>query len=244
MQTRRQFWNKRRKERSEREEARYWEQFDIQRRGHKVPERVCILAPGINAAKEDAYERITADYIIAVNYAALIPEYSVINWPKNKKINAWCVAEFIPSTVKWFERGCREFKGIMYFTIRTCMGGRIGIPHPWGDRFFTFRRCGTHIARESQIYDPTIEGPFHPLTTGVGIAACVAKECGAKYIELCGVDMFGNLYFDGSERGFPQLANAEIPHCTMLDSCLAYLVNRGVEIVTLSTTALEVPEQL
>ncbi|GAH62199.1 unnamed protein product, partial [marine sediment metagenome] len=116
MQTRRQFWDKRIIERREREEARYWEQFDIQRCEHEIPRRVCILAPGINAAKEDAYRHITADYIIAVNYAVLIPECPTVNWPKDKKIDAWCVAEYIPSTVKWFENGCKRFKGIMYFT--------------------------------------------------------------------------------------------------------------------------------
>lgn len=222
-------------------------EFDIFKRGHTVPENVCILGPGINAMKTRAYNRITADEIIAINYAVLIKRFLAESplievWPSDKEIDSWCVCEFDIDAVPWFKKMFAILEVRRYFSTNTCVGV-VNIPTPWDDdQLYTYQVAKK--AMRSREYDPA-EGLFHPDTTAIGVACCLAVELGAKRLELCGCDLFGNTYYDGTTRGQPQFNDAPIPNADRLDSCLRYLVDkRGIEIVTLSETALLTPEKL
>jgi len=220
--------------------------FDIFRRGHRVPKRVCILGPGINAVKEDAYKSITADEIIAVNYAVLISQCKELVdesiWPEDKTIDSWSVCEFDVDAVPWFKKMFKILQVRRYFSTNTCVGV-VSIPTPWeDDQLFTYQVAKKPMC--SRQYDPS-EGKYHPDTTAIGVAACLLADLGAEYIELCGCDLFGNTYYDGTTRGQPQFDNAPIPNADRLDSCLKYLVEkRGIDIVTLSTTTLKTPREV
>lgn len=228
-------------------------QFDVFARGHKVPKSVCILGPGINAVKDNAYKLITADEIIAVNYAVLISKFfnekplesgktaeETNLWPAGKKIDSWCVCEFDVDAVPWFKKMFKVLEVRRYFSTNTCVGV-VDIPTPWNDdQLYTYQVAKRPM--RSRIYDPA-EGLFHPDTTAIGVAACLAVELGAERLELCGCDLFGNTYYDSTTRGQPQFNNAPIPNADRLDSCLQYLVDhRGIEIVTLSRTTLKTPK--
>ena len=218
----------------------YYETFDIIKRKHKVPERVCILGPGVNAANEDAYKKITADYIIAVNYAVLISQSEALKnkWPLNREIDAWCIMAYDVEAVPWFKKMFPLLKLRRYFSTNTCIDV-VGIPLPWNDdEFYTMNLAKRYVKTDD--YDPA-RGKFQPSTTVIGVAASVAYECGAKYIELCGCDLFGNIYYDNTKRGLDKWADAPHVDCKRLESLLKYLEGQGLKIVSLSTTALDIP---
>jgi len=215
-----------------RDDRKYYEKFDILARNHKVPERVCILGPGVNAAIEDAYRKITADYIIAVNYAVLIDKHK--KWPPLCKIDAWCIMAYDVEAVPWFKKMFPLLKLRRYFSTNTCIDV-VGIPLPWDDdEFYTFTLDKRYTKTDD--YSPA-RGHFQPSTTVIGIAASIAYICGAKCIELCGCDLFGDTYYDNTKRGLPNTIHVD---CGRLDSLLKHLKGQGVEIVSLSTTALSV----
>lgn len=224
----------------------HFAQFDMFKRGHKVPERVCILGPGINAANEDAYKKITADYIIAVNYAVLISQCEAVKdkWPTGKNIDAWLVCEYDVDAVPWFKKMFKILDVRRYFSTNTCVGV-VDIPHPWGDDgLYTFALANR--AMKTRVFNPDEcrNGRFHPDTTVVGVAASVAVALGAKHVELCGCDLMGNTYYDDTHRNLPQYTDVPHPNADRLDSCLSYLVNKqDIEIVTLSSTILESPKR-
>lgn len=211
------------------------------KRKHKIPKRVCILGPGIHAVEDDAYINITADYIIAVNYAALISQCNEVNWPTNKKIDAWLVSEYDIAAIPWFKKMFKVLDIRRYFSTNTCVG-IVDVPHPFPDnKFYTFRVAGKPM--KSRVYDPMYcsNGRFHPDTTIIGIACTVAEALGARELELCGCDLIGNKYYDGSECGRPEYENLPHPNADRLNSCLNYLQNKkGVKITPLSRTVLDV----
>ena len=233
-------------------------EFDVFARGHKVPKSVCILGPGINAVKDNAYKLITADEIIAVNYAVLISKFfneklpDILEsgktiedaglWPVDRKIDSWCVCEFDVDAVPWFKEMFKVLEVRRYFSTNTCVGV-VDIPTPWDDdQLYTYQVAKKTM--RSKVYDPA-EGKFHPDTTAIGVAACLAVELGAERLELCGCDLIGNDYYDGTTRNQPIFATKPHPNADRLDSCLQHLVDhRGIEIVTLSRTWLEVPKRV
>jgi len=207
----------------------YFRNFDIVQRAFKMSEKVCVLAPGLNAAVESAYEHITADFIIAVNGAALIP--------LDKKIDMWLVTDNECLRARWFEEADKRFEGIKCFSTWVC---NVALPMPYicnMDKFYTVSMYGR--ARLDGITFIPLPNKFRPDITVVGTAMRIAQLCGAKCIELCGVDMFGDLYYDGRSRHLPQYADKPLDSRDRLDSAIRWMREQGVEIESLSTTALE-----
>lgn len=200
----------------------YFEQFNVELTGHKVPERVCLLGPGVNAANEDAYKRITADFIVAIDCAIEVPECETINWPVDKSITGWFVAEQDAAAVPWYQDRFKDIKVPRYFSINVCVYG-VGTPPQWDKSIslHTYRLGGRNL--------------FKYRSTPLGIAAHLMAFCGAKYIELCGFDQSGNEYYNHTVR------KASF-HPALVRGCeeqLIALIESGIEIVSLNRIALE-----
>lgn len=204
----------------------HFRQFDIEKSGHKVPERVCILGPGVNAANEDAYKKITADFIIAINCAIVIPDADCINWPSDKFISGWFLAGYDVGAIEWYQEKFRDIniKAARYFSVSTCVSG-VDIPPQWDASI----DLHTYIFGEKRLFKPSY--------TPLGIAAYVMAFCGAKYIELCGFDLAGNEYYNHTHRG--EAASFHPAYIHSLEQCLVALIKSGVEIVTLNSIALK-----
>lgn len=211
----------------------YFNQFDIIKRRFKMPERVCVLAPGFNAGvdQENAYERITADFVIAVGCAAEIP---------GVKIDMWLVTDDLcVSVAVWFRRISKSLPKdvIKCFSNWLCA---VALPVPYicnRDKFYTVT-MHSKAELDGVTYIP-INGIFRADITVSGTAMRIAQLCGAKYIELCGVDMFGNRYYNGEDRKLPAYENKPLDSRDRLDSAIRWMREQGVEIVSLSTTALK-----
>ena len=225
------------------EKLKYFKQFDIVQRGLKMPDSVCILAPGINAITEGAYEKITAPYIIAVNYGAAAPL-------KNRQPDVWLVTDCNCIRSSWFKPINDKYNGIRCFAATVCACS-VPNPQPYERNKFYSLQLYPEILGGGNVFHPSddfpeytpLEGVFRPDITCVGTAIRIAHLNGVKVIELCGVDM-GNLYFDGGYR-YPASPERTAPDDCMkrLDSAIKWMKSQNIKVVTLSTTALEEPEK-
>lgn len=223
------------------EKLKYFKQFDIVRRGLEIPDNVCILAPGINAITEGAYEKITAPYIISVNYGVAAPI-------KNKRPDAWLVTDCNCVRSTWFDVMNKMYDGIRIFSTPVCACA-VNCPLSYKTNKFYSLQLHPEILGGGNVFHPSNDFPdytplptvFRPDITCVGTALRIAQLNGVKRIELCGVDM-GNLYFDGEHRYPANLERTAYDDCMKrLDSAIKWIKSQDIEVVTLSTTGLEEP---
>lgn len=208
------------------ERRTYFERFDVEKSGHTVPERVCLLGPGVNAANEDAYKHITADFIVAINCALVVPNYMSINWPEGKKLSGWFIAEQDAGAVKWYQEWFKITDVTRYFSTNVCVHG-VEIPPQWDKSV------------ELHTYKLGGKSRFKYQDTPLGIAAAVMAFCGAKYIELCGFDISGNEYYTRKYRE----ASFSSRYVHNLEQRLIKLMDSGIKIVSLNRIALQsIPE--
>jgi hypothetical protein len=91
---------------------------------------------------------------------------------------------------------------------------------------------------------------FRPLPGVLRCGASIASQAvqlafwkGARRIVLCGVDMRGLEYFDGTVNKQNNLKpDGTSKHLRMFNGLCAWLKGKGVEVVSLSPTALNIPQ--
>jgi len=184
-----------------------------------VPERVFILAPGPNG--KEHWGEIDG-YCIAVNKAVEIPI----------DINAWVVADGDAPKTAWFKFGFEKFKGLRLFGEAV----ELKIAPKHGDYVIPMM---SRFTNGEFTPDPERYRAYGSISA---VAIDIAARGGAREIILCGVDMRGDTYFDGTiaecsidySRGenWSQLAN--------LQSMINYYRREGIVFKTLSETRLEI----
>lgn len=195
---------------------------DIFASDFRLPERVCILAPGPNGAGH--YSEIPAGFsVMAVAKAVLIPEVEADIWVMNH------------AHQEWFEEADAAFHG-------TCI---------FGDEAMMTR---PHLAGKSACYYfTTLEEPLDPnvmraidgvVRVGGSIVGCalqLAYNFGSAEILLCGADMSGDGYWDGTTN-VQNSHGAVWPAAQRLNLLLRWLIEeKRMRISTLSQTMLDVP---
>ena len=199
-------------------------EIDVFRSSFRLPPKVCILAPGPNG--KGCYGGIPADYhVMAVSKAVLIPEIP------DKPI--WIMNH---CTQEWFEAANAAYRGMRVFSADALREAR-GRLDPAGVCYF-YRAAADELVAETV---HRVEGAIHYGITVAGCALQFAYNFGARRILLCGVDMSGDEYWDGTQNVHVQ--HGEVwPAARTMNALIRWLdQERGVKVESLSRTKLEVP---
>ena len=186
-----------------------------------LPKKVCILAPGPNGKAH--YAEIPRDFcLIAVANAVLIPEVGPDIWMMNH------------ADQEWYERAESSFEGICIFGDAAM---KIRPELPGKKVCYYFEPPVEPLNRDMSA---SIEGVIRIGGSIVGCALQLGYNFGAKEILLCGVDMSGDGYWNGT-------ANTQVKHgetwstVERLNPLIRWLWERkGISVYTLSPTKLNV----
>jgi hypothetical protein len=191
--------------------------------GFRLPERVCIVAPGPLGAPY--HGAIPTDWcVIAVAKAVLIPGLRPDIWMMNH------------SQQDWFAAAAGRFRGTCIFGSQAL----VGCP-PLGEK-------AARYYYRSPPGEPLEVDRVRPvdgyIRVGASISACavqVAANFGARELLLCGVDMSGDAYWDGTVN--VQASHGYTwPAAARLNRLIGWLVaERGMTVASLSPTRLDVP---
>ncbi len=161
---------------------------DIFSSGFRFPDKVCLIAAGPSA--KAGVERIPDGYArLAVNKAVLIPGANPTYWVMN---------QLTANSLTYFAEAESRFEGVRIFRLPTAWARRDHVDPRNRDRCFWF------LARQSPAQSITSE--FCPplaacVRSGATVAGCALQmlaHLGAREILLCGLDMSGGTYWDGS----------------------------------------------
>lgn len=186
-----------------------------------MPDTVYVLGSGPNGRNH--YHEIPPDaYVIALNQAVLIesvPEPSL-----------WMVVDWRCLSRAWWSDAMKK-----------------GVPRVFGRELACLFGCDYSF----KAY-PSLE-VWHPrhqrycpidsaLRVGATVAGCAiqaAYHAGCRRVVLCGIDMFGHLYFDGTVS-FEERRNKTWPgELEAMNQLVAGLKRRGMDVTSLSETSIE-----
>jgi len=187
----------------------------------RLPPKVCIVAPGPNGCGH--YREIPPDFfLIAVSKAVLIPSIRPRVWMMNHVHQGW------------YPQADRAFRGIRVFGEHA---GREARP-PEGETWYVYDSEGRRLSPDR--VEP-IDGCIRIGATVTGCALQLACHFGARTILLCGADMSGDGYWDGTAN--PQPAHGDSwPAARSLTLLTRWMrEEKGISVATLSPTRIEVP---
>ena len=203
--------------------------LDVFRSRWRLPEKVCIVAPGPNG--RGSYGRIPRDYLVlAVSKAVLIPEVHASVWLMNHIHQGW------------YPEASRHFRGIRIYGHTAAQEAELEMRQraELGEKI----ECYSFTPPSEQLAVNTVLSVDGFIRVGASVSGCaiqLAYNFGAKDLLLCGVDMSGDQYFDGT-------ANVQVSHgdtwpaVLRLNPLIRWMVlERGLQIRTLTPTRLDAP---
>jgi hypothetical protein len=193
---------------------------DIFQSGLRLPPKVCIVAPGPNG--RGRYREIPADcYVIAVSKAVLIPSIRPQLWMMNH------------THQDWYRQADAAFHGVrVYGDLASSQ-----VSPPEGETWYSYTAEGS--LRPDRV-EP-IDGCIRIGGSVTGGALQLAYNFGARLILLCGADMSGDDYWDGTANPQPAHGSTWLA-ASCLNPLIRWLVReRGLWVATLSETQLQVP---
>jgi len=199
-------------------------EIDVFRSTFRLPPKVCILAPGPNGRGH--YAEIPTDYeVIAVSKAVLIREV------QSKPI--WIMNH---CTQDWFDTANSEFRGTRVFSADALREAQ-GKLNPADD-------CYYYQAPQDELEADSVERVDGAIRYGITVSGCAlqfAYNFGARHVLLCGVDMSGDAYWDGTQN--VHLYHGEVWSAVRTINALIRWLSqeRGVRVESLSKTRLELP---
>ena len=210
----------------------------------RLPEKVCVLAPGPNGI--DQYQRITI-FTIAVNYGVAVPLLRA--WDTDPKLvdpvmdyvrqaEMWVVADWWGVKTDWFPNADKLYRGVRCFSENLISKRPTDAkPADWSFRFTDGKKCVKPLG--SGTYSPH-KSELRPDGTSSCIAIEIAARFGAKEIAVCGVDFRGEEYFDG-RKGCFQMYDRTGPWAFLpfANSLIAWVKSQGIDIYSLSETELD-----
>ncbi|KPK74950.1 MAG: hypothetical protein AMJ79_12760 [Phycisphaerae bacterium SM23_30] len=209
--------------------------------GIHLPREIVILGSGPNANACIADLNKSGKYIAALNGA--------INQPLDAAI--WAAQDPTLKNQKWFDdtatRLCNTGRK---FGLAEFQAGQRPMPifdrtkvqryYPWFKLVFNVNKPG--IDKKTFSYFPKAAKDKIRVYQGATICGSflqVAIRLGVKRVILCGIDMYGHLYFDGSEHKKKQRKGQIWTSCGALDFLIARAWDIGVEVYTISETKLK-----
>jgi len=187
-----------------------------------LPPKVCILSPGPNGRPH--YGDIPDDCcVIAVSKAVLIPEVQADIWVMNH------------ADQDWFEAANAAFEGMRVFRDEAVLEAQAVLGEELPCYSFDALRGPLGLV----IFKPVDQ----VIRSGGSVSGCAlqfAYNFGAREILLCGVDMSGDSYWDGTVNVQPQ--HGETWNVVKyLNPLIRWMIEeRGIRIATLSPTRLAV----
>jgi radical SAM protein with 4Fe4S-binding SPASM domain len=201
---------------------------DIFKSDFRLPPKVCIVAPGPNG--KEHYRKIPANfYIIAVNKAVLIPEVQA---------DVWMLNHITENVQRWYSEADATFNGIRIFRYSAA----VTMPPSRIKEGYYFRTLTAPTEQLNPNRPKSIDGVIRSEGSIAGCAIQLAYNFGASEILLCGVDMSGDGYWDGTVNVQPSHGNTWRVSANV-NSLIRWLATeRGIKIFTLSPTKLKVPK--
>jgi hypothetical protein len=199
-------------------------EIDVFRSTLRLPDTVCVLAPGPNGRPH--YGRIPGDCaVIAVNKGVMIPDV-----PRK---DIWMLNH---ATQDWFAAANAGFTGLRIFSAPALREARDQLD-PRQDYYF-YEPAPDQLVPANV---SCVRGAIRFGTTVSGCAVQFAYNFGARRILLCGVDMSGDAYFDGTQN--VNANHGEVwPAARTIGALARWLRDeQGVSVETLSETRLDVP---
>ena len=203
----------------------------------RLPSKVCILAPGPNGKTH--YADIPDDYtVLAVNKAVLIDAVEADAWLMNLADQAW------------FEAANAVFEGVRVFwreepdspDYNPAVEKRLSAAYTQNTYYFRIQRPGLD---ENTMPLFSITDMDHAILSGgtvSGAALQLAYHFDVREVLLCGVDMSGTTYWDGTVSEMEQW-HGDVWHSAKAVDFLIkeVLSKKGIIVTTLSPTRLDVP---
>ena len=196
---------------------------DIFKSDFRFPSRVDILAPGPNGK---AHWSRLGPWVMAVNRAALIPADP----------DAWFVSDWWAIKTDWFHSVDRAFGGLRFFSpgLEDCHGGA-----DYTFKLLDGRECVKPLGIGT--YDKPLDNLLRPDGSVAASAVELAARLGAEEIVLCGVDMYGDTYYDGlMSIAVDCNHKGEWAYTPYFNSLIEWVRGQGVDIWSMNKTALEV----
>ena len=197
---------------------------DVTESDLRLGRKVCIVAPGPNGRGH--YHRIPGDFqIVAVSKAVLIPDL---------RPEIWIMTH---SDQPWFAEANRGFHGIRVFSHDAALhaaNALDGTPE-----------CYCFVPPRDSFLEPQVRQPLDGVIRhGATVSACAIQFAyifGAVEILLCGVDLSGDEYFDGTVN-MNEHHGDTWPAVQRLQPLLNHLIeDKRLLIASLSPTRLELP---
>ncbi len=192
----------------------------------RLPPKVCVLAPGPQG--KPYYDQIPDDCcIIAVSKAVLIPEVKTDIWVMNH------------ADQDWFEEAYASFEGMRVFREEAIREAEALL----GEELTCYSYETLRGVRNLVVFKP-VDGVIRNGASVSGVALQFAFNFGAREILLCGVDMSGDAYFDGTINVQPteERRGDTWDVAQNVDPLIRWMIEeRGIMIATLSPTKLTVP---
>lgn len=185
----------------------------------KLTDEIYVIAPGELGASK--YKKLNPHkFTIVVNKA--------IECPVNADL--WLACEPLTGRTEWFKEHIKENKDIACFWSHY-------LYEEYPDINYTYE-FGPPLTKTSS---ECIWGLLRGRATVSAQAFQLAYHLGAKRIVLVGIDLKGNRYFDGSDAGQARPESAWEWILPLFNPLIRWVESKGVEVVTLSETALDVP---
>jgi len=212
--------------------------------GLRFPDEVVLLGSGPNGVPK--YPMLKGRFIIALNGA--------INAPVD--VNVWAAQDPLLKSEKWFNAaamklqssgrifGLNEFKRGEY-PMPIIERNSIAKSYPWFKLTFTVTRPlldPANIDVDSPLIHPggTVCGSFIQVIRQVWLQDKLNTK--PKRIILCGIDMFGNMYFNKTKHRDSTRKDKTWYRKKTLDALIKGMMDAGIEIVTVSETKLGYPK--
>jgi len=210
--------------------------IDILTTDHVFPDTVYILAPGWEGRNE--YGRIPGDaFVITVNKGFQIPDVQKHLWIA-EDLNLLPLQPWFADTVR--EVIAQQNDLMAPETTPVFDGGKMYDIFP--DLAYIYR-SGPHLSYPAPHYHPyaIIPGLLRGYCSISSKAIQLAVQKGAKRVILCGVDMWGKMYFNEEVTESGRIrpgGSGEWPFVARFNELLKWLKGEGIEVVSLSPTAL------
>ncbi len=185
--------------------------------GFRFPERVCLIAPGPSAARH--LRHIPGNFSrLAVNKAVLIP---------GAKADYWVMNQLTQNSLAYFTEANAMFSGTRIFRLSTAWACRENACSRSSEQCFWFmaRQSPTECITDERL--PALSTCVRSGATVAGCALQMLASLGASEILLCGLDMFGNQYWDGSENVETEKVGVW-PHLSRMQKLIGTIQCRGV----------------
>ena len=208
--------------------------------GIHLPKEIVILGSGPNANPLISTLAQSGKFIVALNHAIWQPVDAAI-WaaqdPTLKDQDRFCdKANELRNTGRKF--GLNEFhagqRPMPFFDRK-----KVQRYFPWFKLVFNVNKPG--IDAKTFIYFPLAAKDKVRVYQGATICGTflqIAIRLGVKRVILCGIDMYGHLYFDGSQHKKKQRRGQVWTSCGALDFLIKRAWDIGVEVYTISDTQL------